>query len=638
MSQATEERAAAGREAAARRDWRTAYDLLREADRDGGLSGADLGLLANAALWSGRAAEMVPTLERAYAGYAEEGDTLTAALVAVMLAHDYSDQLGQDAVANGWMSRANRLVADEPDALAHGYVALEESLLAMKRHDPESALETAARAEEIGRRHGDRNLEIRALQRRGAALVTRGEIEEGRRLLDEAGAAAVGGELDQWSTMAIYCNTIGACREVADFDRAREWTDLAHAFCSEGGLTGFPGMCRVNHAEILKFKGRLSEAEDEAGRAGEELRDWNPRIAAAAYYELGDIRLRLGDLGAAEQHFREADELGYAPEPGLSLLRLAQGNVKGAWTSIRRALADDSISVAERARLLPAAVEIALAAGEADRADAYAGELGEAAEAYATSALKASAAFALGSVRAANGDTAAAFASFREARRLWDATGATYDVARARERLGVLARAEDDEETATWELQAAAARFERLGATRDADRVAAELQRDTAKQVLKTFLFTDIVSSTELLSTMEDRHWANLLRRHDDTLRAIFADHHGQVVDHTGDGFFVAFDGAGDAVQAAQAVQRAIDQEFEFDIRIGIHTDGALQQGDAYRGRGVHAAARIGSAAEAREILVTTASVAVLDLRLSNAREIELKGFKEAAEVASVDW
>jgi class 3 adenylate cyclase len=638
VSRVAEDRAAAGREAAARRDWRTAYDLLAAVAGDGEAGGADLLLLADAALWSGRAVEAVPTLERAYTAYVEEEDALGAASAATLLAHYYSAAKHQVAVANGWLGRAKRLVADEPEALVHGYLALEESLLTFGAHDTEATLELARRAEDIGRRLGDRSLEMRALQRRGMALIARGDVTEGRTLLDEAGAAAVGGELDQFSTMAVYCNTIGACRDAADFDRALEWTERAHTFCSNDGLSGFPGMCRVNYAEILKFKGALGEAEVQAGKAGEELRDWSPRIAGAAFYELGDTRLRLGDLEAAEQTFREADEYGYTPEPGLSLLRLAQGNAKGAWTSIARALSDDALTMADRARLLPAAVEIALAAGEPERAEAYAGELAEAADAYETSALKAAACFAAGLVREAGGDTARAFSAFREARRLWDATGATYDVARARERLGLLARAEEDDETALWELQAAAARFERLGAARDAERVAAELGRDTSREVRKTFLFTDIVKSTELLSTMDDRQWATILRRHDDTLRAIFRDHGGQVVDHTGDGFFAAFDEPAGAVQAAQAVQRAIDQEFVFDVRIGVHSDGALQQGGSYRGRGVHAAARVGSAAGAREILVTTASVDDLDVEVSDTRTVELKGLKEPVEVASVAW
>lgn len=638
MSRVAEDPPKAARTAAANRDWQTAYALLSDADRDNPLKGEDLLLLADSALWTGRAAEAVPTFERAYAAYVEEDDAIGAASAAILLVHYYSSAKNQPAVANGWLGRAKRLVADEPEALVHGYLALEESMLTFVAHDAERTLELAGRAEDIGRRLGDRSLEMRALQRRGMALIVRGDVAEGRTLLDEAGAAAVGGELDQFSTMAVYCNTIGVCRDAADYDRAREWTDLAHSFCSEGGLAGYPGMCRVNHAEILKFKGQLREAADEAGRAGDELRDWSPGIAGAAFYELGDIRLRLGDLDAAEESFREADEFGATPEPGLSLLRLAQGSAKGASVSITRALSDDLLSVAGRARLLPAAVEIALANGDVQSADGYARELAEAADMYETSALKAFASFAAGSVRQERGESAAAFSAFREARRLWDATGATYDVARARERLGLLARAEEDEETALWELQAAAARFERLEAVRDAERVAAELGRDTSREVRKTFLFTDIVKSTELLDTMDDRQWATILRRHDDTLRAIFRDHAGQVVDHTGDGFFAAFDEPGNAVQAAQAVQRAVDQEFVFDVRIGVHTDGALQQGAAYRGRGVHAAARVGAAAEGREILVTAASIGGLEIGVFDQRTIALKGLKDPVEVASVEW
>ena len=188
-----------------------------------------------------------------------------------------------------------------------------------------------------------------------------------------------------------------------------------------------------------------------------------------------------------------------------------------------------------------------------------------------------------------------------------------------------------------WEFQAAAARFERLGALRDAERLAELLA--VKKTVMKTFLFTDIVKSTDLLSTIEDRHWANALRLHDDALRSIFADWDGQVVDHTGDGFFVAFDDAEQAVRAAIAVQRTVDQEFVFDVRIGVHTDGALQQGENYHGRGVHAAARIGAQAEGREILGSQVTLdAVEEFPTKNHRSATLKGFQEPVSVCSVDW
>jgi class 3 adenylate cyclase len=634
---AATDRVPAGLEAAARLDWEKAYELLKDAESGGALGGAELEVLAEAAVWTGRMDEAVPSLERAYATHAEQGDGLRAGFVATRLAHEYGTLL-QPAVAQGWMGRATRHLDEVPEAAEHGYLALEQSLRALASGDLDEAIAQAKRAEDLGREHGDRNLEVRGRQRRGAVLVTRGDVAEGKLLIDEASAAAVAGELDPYSTVVVYCNTIGACRDVADYDRAGEWTELAHEFCTSNSLSAFPGLCRVNYAEVMRFKGRLGEADEQAGRACEELRVWSPRVAGAAFYELGEIRLRLGDLDAAEEAFREADDFGQPTEPGLSLLRLARGNAKGAWASIRRTLGDPGLTLPVRVRLLGPAVEIALSVGEVEKAGRYADELAECAARFETSAVKADAAYARGHVELERGDGPRAFASLREARRLWDATGATYDVARARELLGRAARADGDEETATWELQAAAARFERIGAVRDAERVAELLRRGDAETVTKTFLFTDIAKSTELLETIGDRHWANVLRRHDDTLRAIFSDYEGEVVDHTGDGFFVAFDDVDKALQAAIAVQRAVDQEFVFDVRIGIHSDGVVRSGDSFRGRGVHTAARVGAAAQGREILVSAASVGGTGVAHGEPRSLDLKGLREPVEVVTVDW
>jgi class 3 adenylate cyclase len=214
-----------------------------------------------------------------------------------------------------------------------------------------------------------------------------------------------------------------------------------------------------------------------------------------------------------------------------------------------------------------------------------------------------------------------------------------HETARSRELLGLALRDEGDEEAALWELQAAAARFERLGAVRDADRVAEALARATERETMKTFLFTDIVRSTDLLAAMEDRHWANLIRRHDTELRSVLERHGGQIVDHTGDGYFAAFDEAADAVGAAVDAQQLVDREFPFDVRIGLHSDGALTKDENYRGRGVHTAARIGSAATGGEILASHATMKTLpQFPISNARDVALKGVKEPVPLCSVDW
>lgn len=638
VTQVTQDPAEAGREALRRHEWAEGFELLRAVDDVQPLGPDDLLLLGEAAMWIGRMEVVEDYLERAYRGYLEDGSTLRAAFVATWIAHNIKNNL-QPSVANGWMSRARRLLDEEDEAAEHGYWALQKALDALGVGEYDEAVRLAKQAEELGRRFGDRNLEIRGIQRQGNALITKGEVAEGKLLLDEASAAALAGELSPFATLTVYCNTIGACRDVADYESAGEWTDRASAFCDANAATAFPGMCRVNHAEVMRYKGRLSEAEVLAGRAGEELRIWNPRIAGAAFYELGEVRLRLGELAQAEQAFREADEFGRTPEPGLSLLRLTQGNAKGAFASIRRSLADDSLSVPARARLLPAAAEIATAAGETEASAAFADELASVADAYETSALKAAAQFARGQVELARGDVDAAYNAFRQARTTWESTGATYDVARTREQLGRALRETGDEAGAIWELQAAAARFERLGAVRDADRVAELLMRDTSTEVLKTFLFTDIVGSTELASAVTDRHWVNVLRRHDATLRTIFADFQGQVVDHTGDGFFAAFEKPVDAIGAAIAIQRAVDQDFEFDIRIGVHQDGALQTRENYHGKGVHAAARIGAAATGREILASDGTMAGLEqFAPENHRAITLKGFKEPVAVCSILW
>ena len=638
MSQVVESPLEAGRAAVLRRDWDTAYPLLQEADSAGDLGPDDLELLAEAALWGGLFSEYMEANERAYKAYAETGNLARAGYLATLLAHDNRAQL-QNSVASGWLARAKRHLDEAEEAPEHGYYALQRSLVALGEHDFDEAFRQGKAAEAIGKRFSDRSLEIRGIQRQGAALLEKGEVAEGKLLLDEASAAALGGELDPYSTLVVYCNTIGACREVADFDTASQWTDRASQFCDANSMSAFPGMCRVNYAEVMRFKGRFNEAQELAGQAGEQLRAWCPRIAGAAFYELGETRLRLGDLAQAEQAFREADEHGHTPEPGHSLLRLGRGDARGAWTSIRRILADETIGLAARTSFLPAGIDIAVAAGELESAERYSAELDEAASSFETAALKGAASYARGRIAFARDDADRAESCFRTARALWESTGASYDSARAREQRGLALRVGGDEEAAVWELEGAAARFERLGAARDADRVAEHLMRDVSRAVMKTFVFTDIVGSTDLASTLEDRHWNNVLRRHDETLRTIFADNGGQVVDHTGDGFFAAFEDRVRAIQTAIAIQRAISQGFEFDLRIGVHTDGALQREENYHGKGVHAAARIGAAAEGQEILASKDTLAKLDqFKTANDREIALKGFQHDVPVCSVEW
>ncbi|MEX2212225.1 MAG: tetratricopeptide repeat protein [Gaiellaceae bacterium] len=640
MAQVADDPIQAGREALERSEWERAYELLTAADERGELDAEDIERLALAATFARSPEYSAPVMERAFAAWIEAGEPRRAAGHAIELAHYYGSVRLQRAIGNGWLTRAATLLADEPEGIEHGYLELQRSLLSLGKNDFETALAQAKLAEEVGARHGDRSLEIRGRQRRGMALVSIGEVEEGNALLDEAAVAAVSGELSPMATTAVYCNLIGACRDVGAYDQASQWTERATAFCDAHSLNAFPGLCRVNRAEVMRFEGRFDEAEATALQAHDELRPWAPRIAAAALNEIGEIRLRLGDLAHAEESFDQADELGRDPEPGRSLLLLARGKAQPAYAGIRRALSEDNMALPERARLLFAEVEIAVAAGELETGEKAAAELAEIAERYDTPTLRAQAQQAIGMVRLAGGDADAALSALRKSLRLWQEAGASYDVARARTVLGRAYRAAGDEEAALRELETAAATFDRLGAKLDSERVGELLGRDVGERVTKTFMFTDIVDSTKTLEAVGDEKWARALRWHDETLKQIFTANEGEVVDHTGDGFFVAFDDPRQAFDAATAVQRALAaQPLAPDVRVGIHADEATSLGANYRGKGVHTAARIGAVGGAAEIVASRATAeAANGVRASEPRSVELKGLAEPVELVTIDW
>ena len=162
------------------------------------------------------------------------------------------------------------------------------------------------------------------------------------------------------------------------------------------------------------------------------------------------------------------------------------------------------------------------------------------------------------------------------------------------------------------------------------------------RRVLKTFMFTDVVGSTNLVEVLGDEAWDTLLRWHDTTLREVFTAHEGREISTTGDGFFVGFDSPELAVAAAVAIQRRLAEHrqkagFAPQVRIGLHAADANQVGDNYRGRGVHEAARIAALANGGEIMASADTVGE-GFRTSAARSEILKGFSEPIEVVTVDW
>jgi tetratricopeptide (TPR) repeat protein len=465
----------AGLQAYERCDWSAAYTALSAANADATLSPEQLERLAEAAWWTGRGDECVRIRERAYAQYLAAGKLHRAAAVAIAVAEDHFHKLARS-VAHGWLQRAERHLRELPESIEHGWMARTQAMLAFEEErNLERADTLATEAYEIARRLHDRDLQMLALQDRGRILVSQGRVAEGMPLIDEAMAAATSGQLGPRTTGRTYCNMMSTCEKLADYRRAGEWNEEARDWCSQHAESGFPGICRVHRAELLRLRGAWPEAEEEAKRASEELEDFLADVAGEAYYELGEIRLRMGDLEEADKLFRQAHELGRDPVPGLALLRLAQDRPDSARALLDRALSDPLLSQLDRARLLPAQAELALVTGDRAVARATAEELSAIADAYASPALAARAAFAQGLLELGEGNLPLAAVSLRRAWRLWKESDMPYEAARARMLLGQAYRDSGNREDAELELQAAAVSFERLGAATDARRTAALL-------------------------------------------------------------------------------------------------------------------------------------------------------------------
>jgi class 3 adenylate cyclase len=637
----------AGRDALERHAWREAYETLSEADRAGFLSAEGLVLLAEAAWWSGEPDAVLGTLERAYGAHLKEGDKSSAAMAAFELARQNAMRMAHP-IAGGWFAQAERLAAEIPEAPVHGYLAWMRGFLAGVQGDLDAATSHNDEALEIAKRVGDRNLQTMSLYDRGWLLCSQGNPSEGMAKMDEAMVAVVGGELDPVPTGYVYCGMIASCARLGDYRRAAEWTEATTRWCERNSITGFPGICRVHRAQIMRLRGQWPTAEEEARVACDELPRFNFVYGLGyAFYEIGEVRRRMGDFAGAEEAYGRAHEFGGDPEPGLSLIRLAQGKLDAAATGVRRRLAEENDQLS-RVQPLAAQAEIAVAAGDLETADAAVEELESIAELYGA-ALPTVAAGVRGVVHLAHGDSEAALPHLRRALQGWNEIEAPYEAAELRVQLARAYRAMGDEDAALMELRSARSAFDRLGARWALERTDELLgeHAPTVKpiRVQRSFMFTDIVKSTDLVGAIGDDAWEDLLTWHDQKLRSLFADHGGEVAHHTGDGFFVTFGNANAALRCAVAIQRALaghrrEHGFAPFVRIGVHSAEATRRGDDYGGGEVHKAARISALAGGDEILASeeTVTAANGDFASSDPREVTLKGFSDRVKVVSVKW
>ncbi|MEX0873939.1 MAG: transcriptional regulator [Actinomycetota bacterium] len=478
MSETTKSSFQQAQEASSRGDLVSAYDLFVAADDAEPLGPDDLALLADAAYAAGHVDRAIESWERVHAANLSTGDQLGAAGAAVRVAMHLLMDTGLMAPVRGWTKRAERLLEGLDETPVHAWLAVARNYERLLSGDFSTARRWARLAVEIGTRQGEPAAVALGRVAEGRALIYEGEVQRGLNLLDEAAVATVSGELDPVSVGMLYCELLCACQALAQYDRAEEWTAAYERWRNEQGVGSLRGRCRVHRAELLRLRGHCGEAETEALLACEELRPYLRREFGWPLTELGRIRLRTADLEGAEEAFLSAHEVGWDPQPGLALLRLAQGDIEAAARSIRDAI-DHPMNVPSkelppntelrRAPLLDAQVEIAVAAGDLERARWAAGELEKVAASFQSRSLFASAAMSRGRVQLADGEVSAARISFDEALQIWSEINAPFEAALARTGLAQAHRAEGDEDRALMEFRAATSTFERVGAVYHAD-------------------------------------------------------------------------------------------------------------------------------------------------------------------------
>jgi DNA-binding CsgD family transcriptional regulator len=361
---------------------------------------------------------------------------------------------------------------EKVDCVEWGYLLLPTSEQHLGAEDYDAAYATAADAVEIGDRFGEADLISCARHLQGRALIGKGRVEEGLALLDEAMIAVTAGELSPLMMGLIYCSVIDACQQVYALARAWEWTSALTEWCEgQPQMVAFTGTCMVHRAEIMQLHGAWPDAIEEARRAcarySEGIKQQPP---AAAYYQQAEVHRLRGEFTAADEAYRIASQRGYEPQPGLALLRMAQGNTDAAAAAIRRVVSATTGQL-RRTRLLPAYIEIMLAVGDIEDARDACHELAGVAENFDTAVLGAMASHARGAVELAEGDARAALGPLRSTFEVWQRVEAPYEAARVRVLMGVACRAFGDDEGAGLELDAARAVFERLGAAPDLARI-----------------------------------------------------------------------------------------------------------------------------------------------------------------------
>jgi DNA-binding CsgD family transcriptional regulator len=414
----------------------------------------------------------VSHVEDAFAAYRAAGEDAAAARAALWLAREHAAAFGNTAASSGWHARAEGLLRDAGDGAERGWLDIAR---AERAASPAEIGAHAAEALDVARRIGDADLEAAALVRVGYAGVATGDVESGIAQIDEAMAAATGGEVTSLETIGdVICVGIAACEYATDWQRIEQWGQVVERWLERHAHVAVLGFCYACCAEMFVASGQWEMAE---GLLTEGLGQMQTaKLRARCVHpaaKLAELRLLQGRIEEAEQLLAGYEELPEATH-ALAMLHLARGEVAMAAAVVHHrlnAIGADNVLAAPFLRLL---VEVQLAQDDVAGASAAADRLAEVATRSSLARIDAMARSARGRVAVAAGDPEApkllgsAISAFAGQGLALDAARARFELARA---VGAT-----DPEVATGEARTALAEFERLGAPRDADAAAAFLR------------------------------------------------------------------------------------------------------------------------------------------------------------------
>lgn len=471
-----------GREAYRQQAWADAYTILSSLEDETVLAPPDLELFAKAAYLTGNESDCIKIWTEAHHKYFDRDETKQAAQCAFwigMILHNRGDR----AQGSGWFARAERLIEDsQKDCAEAGFLLIPEALQYLGKGEAEVAYELFSQALEIGIGFNDLDLITLGRLGSGQALIRQNKIDEGTALFDEVMVAVVTDEISPIVAGIVYCAVIDTCQKIYDLQRAREWTEALSRWCdSQPDLIPYRGQCLVRRAEIMQLHGNWPDAMNEVEQACRLSQASSPPATGEAYYRQAELYRLQGKFSKAEGGYQRASKSGKNPQPGLALLRLAQGKIEAAKTAIRPVIDEDQDWMT-RSRILPAYIEIMLAAEELHSAEERANELSDIASEFEAPLLKAIAVRAEGRIHLASGKPGAALKKLRRSWSMLKKIEASYESARTQMLIGRACRELGDEDTAQMELKAARQIFQQLGAEPDIASVNALLPSDPPEE------------------------------------------------------------------------------------------------------------------------------------------------------------